>query len=201
VSTALIVGAALLGLLLAVLAVPVDVAFRFENVEAFSGEIAVGWLFGLARFRIRVPGERSRREHPAKRQSAGGRPSAAPRGRRANVAGLLRQATFRRRAYRFAKDLVSAARPRELRLRMRVGLGDPADTGRLWGILGPLGALAQRLPHAQVAIEPEFGDPAFEFQARGRLLLVPIRFLVLTLGFALSPASLRAWRTLRGRDA
>ena len=44
---------------------------------------------------------------------------------------VVRQSGFRRRLYRLVKDLVRAAHLQRLRLRIRLGLGDPADTGRL----------------------------------------------------------------------
>jgi hypothetical protein len=52
-----------------------------------------------------------------------------------------------------------------------------------------------------VRIEPEFVEPVLEFKADGRLWLIPLRFLALVLGFALSPPTIRAWRTLRGNHA
>jgi hypothetical protein len=83
---------------------------------------------------------------------------------------------------------------------MRLGMGDPADTGRLWALLGPLNAAADNLRHAEVQIEPDFADSSLEFQFDGRLRVVPLQLVALATGFALSPASLRAWRTLiRGR--
>jgi len=36
-----------------------------------------------------------------------------------------------------------------------------------------------------------------EFQAHGRALVIPLQLLALLISFALSPASIRAWRTLR----
>ena len=82
---------------------------------------------------------------------------------------------------------------------MRIGLGDPADTGLLWAFLGPLSALPLR--NAELRLEPEFVDPVLELEADGRLLLVPLRFLILAVAFALSPPTIRAWSTLRGNHA
>lgn len=62
-------------------------------------------------------------------------------------------------------------------------------------------AVAQNLRNADVKIEAVYLDPVFEFQARGRLLLVPMQFLILAIGVALSPASIRAWRTMKGHHA
>jgi len=202
VGAVLVVIAVLLGLLVLLLAVPIHVVFRFEGIEAFKGQITIRWLFGLVRFRIRVPGVGKPPPEPGTEpQAAEVRVKSEQRGGRPDILAVLRQAAFRRRVYRFVKDLVRAAHLHQLCLRMRLGLGDPADTGCLWAFVGPLNALAQNLRNAEVRIEPEFMDPVFEFQAHGRLLLVPLQFLVLAIAFALSPASIRAWRTLKGSHA
>lgn len=190
--------AIIVGLLVLLLALPIDLAFRVEGVATFNGQIAIRWMFGLVRFRVRIPGGNKSARAP---KATKVRVKPDKRSGRPNVFALLRQAAFRRRVYRLAADLVRAAHLRRLHLRMRLGLGDPADTGRLWALVGPLNAVAQNLRNADVQIEAEYLDPVFEFQARGRLLLVPLQFLILAIGFALSPASIRAWRTLKGRHA
>ncbi len=187
---------AVVAILLALLAVPFELAFRLERVEAFSGQITLRWLFGLVRFRIPIPGV----ERPAEAPAAKPR-KPAPRGARPNAIAVFRQPAFRRRVWRLVTDVIRAAHLRELHLRMRLGLGDPADTGWLWALVGPLSVAAQSLRDAQVQIEPEFEDEAFELHADGRLLLIPLQFLALAIGFALSPASIRAWRSLRGGHA
>lgn len=192
-SAALAVAAALAALVLVLLAVPLAVAFHFEGPGEPGGQLRIGWLFGLARFRVPLSGISARpakeREKPAKRRDG----SAA--------FAVLRQAAFRQRVYRLVRDVIRAAHLRDFRLRLRVGLGDPADTGRLWALAGPVNAAAQNLRDAEVVIEPEFRGPTLEFETSGRLLLVPLQFLAIAIGFALSPASIRAWRTMRGARA
>jgi hypothetical protein len=97
--------------------------------------------------------------------------------------------------------LLAAIRLRDLGLHLRLGLGDPADTGRLWAVVGPLSAASRCLRSADVRIEPAFDEPVLDFDAHGDAELVPLRLLALGLAFALSPASIRAWRTLSGRNA
>ncbi len=188
--------------LVVLLAVPVDVAFRLEHAGALECRLTVRWMFGLVKVRTTVP--RVRR-HPARPEAAPKRAEKRaqrkPRRPPAAFLATLRQTAFRRRVYRFGNDLVRAAHVSRLRLRMRLGLGDPADTGLLWGIVGPLHAMAQGLRAADVRIEPEFVDPVFELQAQGRLLVFPLQFLALAVSFALSPSSIRAWRTLRSGRA
>ena len=191
--------AVLFGLVLLLLAVPVDVAFQFQGIEMFQGQIKIHWLFGLVRFHFHVPAV-SVPQLPEP-ETAKLRVKPEERSGRANFFAALRQAPFRRRVYRFSKDFVRAIHLHQLRIRMRLGLGDPADTGCLWAIVGPLNAAAQNLRNAEVRIEPEFMEPIFEFEAHGRFLLIPLHFLALAVAFALSPPSIRAWRTLRGSHA
>ena len=116
-----------------------------------------------------------------------------------DVLALLKHSTFRRRAIRFIKSLLRATHARGLYLRIRIGLGDPAATGRLWGLLGPVAAIAANLRHAKVRIEPEFMDLVFEVESHGELRLIPIQFIGLAAAFAASPETRYAWRTLRWR--
>ena len=191
------------GLAVLLLAVPIDVAFRCAGIHALNGQITIRWLFGLVRFRIRFPAAiKSRSPEPGTEPPAARvRVKPKPHDSRSNILAVFRQTSFRRRTYRLVKDLVHAAHLRQLRLRMRLGLGDPAETGCLWAFVGPLDALARTLLNADIRIDPEFIEPVFEFEAKGRVLLVPLQFLALAVTFALSPPSIRAWRTLRGRHA
>jgi len=187
--------AALLGLLVLLLALPLGLAFSFEGCRPFKGRVAVRWAFGLVRFGFSVPGK-EREPKPPKKHARPKR-ERKKRGRRANVLAALRQAAFRRRALRLIRDLLAALHPRDLRLHARLGLGDPADTGRLWALVGPLGALARDLRHAELRIEPVFEDATLEFRGEGRLSVIPLQLVALALGFVLSPASLRAWYAMR----
>jgi hypothetical protein len=203
VSVALLIIAVLFGLLVLALAVPIDVAFRFEDIEAFKGQIKIRWLFGLVRFRFTLPAAaKSKHRKPEPEPQVAEAPKKPKaRGRRANVLAALRQAAFRRRAYRFVKDLLRAAHAHEFYLRLRLGLGDPADTGRLWAFVGPLSVLAQNFPNAEVRIEPQFMDAVCEFETHGRFVLIPLQFIALAIAFALSPPSIRAWLTLKASHA
>jgi hypothetical protein len=200
VSITLILVAALLATVVLLLAVPIDIQVELQHVEEFSGQIAIRWLFGLLQFRFRFPGagkaskkvapEAGRKPGPRKRRTPG-----------SNVLAVLRQASFRRRVVRFLRDLFRAAHTHDLSLRVRLGLGDPADTGMLWTLLGPVSAMAQNLRSAEISLEPEFVDPVLEFESRGHFRLFPIQFIAITIAFVLSRPTIRAWRTLRRQHA
>jgi hypothetical protein len=187
--------AVLAALLLLLLAVPVDLAFRCRGIEDLDAQLRLGWLFGLVRLELRWP--RPGRRRPRRRRKPAPAPAKQPRSRRSRGLALLRQDAFRRRLWRLLRDLLRALRVHDLALHLRLGLGDPADTGRLWAVIGPLGAWLQARRNVQLDIEPEFVDAVLEFDARGRLRLIPLQTLALALAFALSPPSIQAWRSLR----
>lgn len=188
-----IIGVAV-GLAVVLLALPLDVRFRFEGIEPFQGQVAIRGLFGLVRLRIGIPGASRRKLRPRTAAARERRPSRS----RLDVLAALRQPEFRRRAYVLVADLFRAAHPQQLRVRIRLGLGDPADTGRLWALVGPLNALAQNLRNTEIMIEPEFMEPVLRFQTQGRFLVIPLQFVGLAVRFALSPPAIQAWRIMRG---
>ncbi len=50
--------AGLLALLVLILAVPLQIAFRLRGMDEFGGQVTIHWLYGLLRFRIPVPDPR-----------------------------------------------------------------------------------------------------------------------------------------------
>lgn len=200
--TTLLVITGVLAVLLALLAVPVDLAFQLKGIEELQGQFSVQWLFGLLRFRTVIPGSRKTAPAPKPKHSE----EKPERGRdkrrkRPDFIAVLKQPAFRQRIYRFVKDVILAAHLQRLHLTLRLGLGDPADTGRLWAVMGPLSAMAENLRNARVRIEPEFMAERFEFDAGGKMRLIPLQLVMLTVAFALSPPSIRAWRTLSSSRA
>lgn len=189
----------LLALLIALLAVPLTVVFSIRRIKETKGVVRFRWLFGLVRFQLRIPQAAKARPRPSRAEGEKAK-SARQRERKASAGELLsliKQPAFRQRGYKFFRDMLRATHARNLFLRLHIGLGDPADTGRLWAIIGPIAAMAQNLRSVAVRIEPEFADPVFEIESHGQFRLVPIQFIALAAAFMLSPAMLRAWRDSR----
>lgn len=191
----------LLALVIALLAVPLTVVFSVHRTEETRGVVRIRWLFGLVRLGVRMPRpDKSRKQPPAATEKKAGPPRRKKKKRHAGrLLSLIRQRDIRSRTYRFIRDIRRATHAQDLFLRLRIGLGDPADTGRLWAIVGPVAGLAQNIRAAVVRIEPDFTDPVLEVESHGRVRLVPIQFIALAAAFVLSPTMLRAWwRMYRG---
>lgn len=187
----------LLAGLLIVLAIPVELAFsvqRYEGRQKSRGTL--GWFFGLVRLNLGEPKVRVKaksKRHETKRRH--GRRSGAHR-----LSAILRIEGFGWRLLRLGRDVLERIHIQELSLRIRLGLEDPADTGRLWAIVGPLAAILTLPPVARVTIQPEFTTEALELDGKGRIRIIPINLLFVVLVFLLSPMTLRALYSM-GRKA
>jgi len=184
---------ALLASLLALLAVPVDVDFVVQRQAGKQqGGVTLVWLFGLVRLRPGKPKTRAR-ARPARRKVGWRR---TRRGTRRLIA-LLRVEGFGWRLLRLAQELLRRIHVRELDMQVRLGLDDPADTGRLWAVVGPLAAMLASLSNTRVAVEPAFTAEALDIDGKGGIRIIPVQLLWVLLVFALSPDTRRALHTAR----
>jgi len=173
-------------LLVCLLAVPVTMTYSLSWKQSFSGTLKVRWAFGLVRFAASSDQSKSRpRKTPSDKPKAGR--SARKSGNKANALAAFRQPAFRRRLMRFISDLWQALQKKNVRLRVRLGLGDPADTGRLWAVVGPISGLLAGSREVSIAMQPDFFEPAFELDSSGTLRLIPAQLTYLLLGLLVSP--------------
>jgi hypothetical protein len=174
--------------LIALLSVPVELHFRLQRDQAVRARVLVRWMFGLIRFQLKGRRAREARKRAAK-----------PSERKPSVPGgplsLIRDHRLLARAVRLLREAVVAIQFRRLRLRLRLGFDDPADTGMLWSVLGSAAALAPAIPRASVDIAPDFDRARFALEAGGEVRAIPARVAWIALTFLLSPPFLRAaWR-------
>jgi len=187
--------ATLLVINIAVFAVPVDLDFTVRRDEKFQGHASVGWLFGLVRIPLQ-PTNKGNRQKPQKKKAERSRSQRDE----LHVAAMLRSPGFLSRLIRLLHHIRGCIHIRQLRLQVRLGLDDPANTGQLWGIVGPL-ALAVPVPAgADVAIQPEFTGATFQIDGEGAIRIVPIEIIGILIAFTLSPTTLRGLYALgKGR--
>ena len=170
-----------------VLAIPLAFEFNIEWPEAGGNEFVIVWAFG--HLRVQLPTERSVAV-PSENGAEIARERRKDRSSR-NVLAALKQRSFRRRIYRFVADLWHSITKEDLYLRVRLGLGDPAATGQLWGVLGPISNPLTNAKNVSLVVEPDFIEERLEVEGSGRLQLVPLKVIAITIAFLVSP---EIWR-------
>ena len=188
----------LLVFMIALLAVPLTVVFSVCRIDGIEGSVRFHWLFGLVRFHIRIPQvakvELRKKSRPKNKPKY---PEIKNKNRTGGIVALLKQAEFRLHIYKLIRSMLSAIDAQNMFILLRIGFSDPADTGRLWAIIGPIAGISQNLRNVELHIEPAFIKPIFEIESHGQFRLVPIQVIALMIVFMLSPATLRSWHTLR----
>jgi hypothetical protein len=170
----------------ALLAIPITLTFHIGWRQAFANDITLQWAFGLVRARIRTDKPTGVHSVNELAELKTARPRRSFR-KQWHVFAAVRHKGFRQRVIRFVGDLWRAVHKRDVRLRVRVGLGDPADTGQLWAILGPISGLLANVPDASITVEPEFLDATIELDSSGSIRLIPLQLVYLMSALLLSP--------------
>ena len=175
----------------ALLAIPFEIIFKIQSQQERQSDIAIVWLFGVVRFPISgAPGRPSKKPKKTKKLSK--------RKGKTNfraIKSLFFNARFRNRLIRFIKDIFRTIRIASFYLRIRLGLDDPADTGRLWAYLGPLAVYLTNLSNATISLVPDFQTETLDYDGSGRVRIVPLQVIFTVLAFVFSPITIQAlWR-------
>lgn len=188
--------AILLVLIVALLAIPVTVTYQLAWHQTFSADVRLAWAFGLVHADLSPGGATDANgEDEAAREKSDRK--GKPKSRTGNVMAVIRDREVRGRITRFVLDLWRAIRKQNVRLHVRLGLGDPADTGQLWGLLGPVSGAVARLRDVRIAIEPDFLDSTLDVTSSGTVRMIPLRILTIVFGLVLSPSIWRGWKLMR----
>jgi hypothetical protein len=184
-------------LLLVLLAVPFSLSYRLRWPQPGRNEVTLGWAFGLLQLRLPPASSAATRDAPCKPPVAPRKKARRRRQSSLNPIALLRQPAFRQRLLRYLRECWRALHKQELQLRLRIGLDDPADTGLLWGMMGPLAGLLANNREVALTLEPEFEAETFELESSGTIAFSPLRLIYLTVALLLSPTLWQGLRQLR----
>lgn len=179
----------LLGATLGLLAVPLELSFACASDRATR--LRLRWLFGLVRVPLPAPdvgAPSDPQRHPARR-----------RRRRWKPGRLLRPRTLLSPVASLLRRLLGCVRVRSLRLRLRLGLDDPADTGLLCAWVLPLRLALPAAVAEAIRFEPDFAAERFEYAGRGRIGFVPLRVIGVLLLFGLGLLRQLARQSARAR--
>lgn len=189
---------------LLVLAAPVSLAFELHRRQSLRGHAQLRMLYGLVRKRFEWGAEAREQglaqEAPKRRRHRTGRGASSRKGASpGRVLDGLRAAGLWEALGRFLRRLTRAVRFGRWSARVRFGLEDPADTGMLWGLLGPLTLVVQQARGADVEVGPVFDAARLDVDAKGSVAVVPLELLAVSLAFLLAPATLRAGYVMLGK--
>ena len=183
-------------LLLLMLLVPVSVEISVRTEGGLTVEAIPRWG-GLSAAGFRSSrGRQTSSPDERRAQKRGTRP---PRSSRRNqgsfrkLRALLKSDDFLASLVRWMGRLVRVLRPRDVRVHLRFGTGDPCDTGQLWGVLSSFFVPLPDKSRANIMLEPDFGDAVFDLDARAEVRFAPLVLLLVSLGYFVTPP---AWRAL-----
>ena len=112
--------------------------------------------------------------------------------------GILQSRGFVKRSVRLVRQLASGVKIRTLLITGTVGLGDPAQTGRFWGILCTVIGLSAAMLGPVIQLKPDFERAILEFNGQGAFRIIPLQIGLIILIYLLSPPTLRAgWLGLK----
>lgn len=192
------------------LALPVDISIGIRRSGTVTGHLVISWLFGRVRIGPRrqkddKPTERTEgtsyqaeeKDEEAKKQGSDARKF--PRKQSLSDAlGILQSRGFVKRSVRLVRQLASGVKIRTLLITGTVGLGDPAQTGRFWGILCTVIGLSAAMLGPVIQLKPDFERAILEFNGQGAFRIIPLQIGLIILIYLLSPPTLRAgWLGLK----
>ena len=182
----MLTGIAIFLLLIALLlAIPVTLTFQVYWQQVAKGDIELQWAFGLVR--VRLPASRFDAPSTEKEPEQTIDPVARSIQKKRSIFTVFRRKEFRQRIIRFIRDVWHGVHKEHLCLAIRMGLGDPADTGQLWVILGPVAGMLAVVQEASIRIEPDFVDTTFMLDSSGTIRIIPVQMLYLVIALLLSP--------------
>jgi len=194
-----------LALIIVVLSIPLSLNFFFITNQGSQGYVRYNWFFGLITFQKPLPAPSQsptkvstqlKSSKPSKRKLLETTTNHKSRNSKNVSLALLKQSIFRRHILKFVKRIYRASHAKDLYLKLRIGLGDPADTGELWAIMGPISGILTNMKNIKIELQPEFIDAVMEIESHGQFRFIPLHLIVLVMLFTMSPTTIRAWRIL-----
>jgi len=175
-------------LLIMLLAVPIDIEYEFNNRLEKKSRTRIIWLFGLINVELKESANDFdiEFEKPKKKRRSKSKSGIKP------ILAALKSEGFLRRTLKFLKDIFNIAEIKNLQAKLSFGLGDPADTGQLYGLMSPVFAFLYAVPRVNVSFTPIFDRATLDAEINAALRIVPIRFFRAIFRFIVSKEFFRA---------
>jgi hypothetical protein len=185
--------ASVAALLILVLSVPLDMVLDIEVYGRPKARLRLSWLFGLVSKEIGKTKKKVIKEKPKPEKKKPG----AKKKRMGDIFEILRTRGLLKQLGVLIRDVLRRFKVKDFIADFRVGLGDPADTGLLFALIGPATSLPGSPFLHQARVEPSFeGEAVFEGYSHGVVRLRPIQLAPPFLRFICSLVMIRVVKKL-----
>ena len=175
------------------ISIPFELDFRLRIDNGMEGRMIIAWLFGL----VRIPVNMDKQADPKSVKEISRPVKKRKRGNSRKAMAIVRRPGFALWSKRLFGRLLDSIRIYHLYLKLRLGLDDPADTGRLWALAGPVSVLLASIPGANISQAPDFCQAQFSVESEGRVRIYPVQFIIVLLVTWLSPST---WKLFYSRE-
>ena len=194
--TLLIVFISLIVLVIFLLSVPIDIRFEFNNKNKTKTKTHITWLYGLVD--VDLEGQASKtveKIHISKKvKRKKKKPKRSFKTSWKAFLAVIKTEGFAKKVFQLLKGLLHVAEIKQLQGEIAFALDDPADTGRLYGMMSPAFAFMYALPRINFAVTPLFAEPTIKAELKFAFRLVPVRIFVAIFRFIFSKESFLAMR-------
>lgn len=181
--TVLAILAILTGLFALLAAMPVDLDFQYDSLRKPRFRCRVKWLFCFVN--IRLPAKKRRRVKRKKDKKK-------EKFRKVSLYRILSKALFSQ-CLDLVKKIWQSIHCIRFKAEIKAGLGEPADTGELFGAYSAAIPFSGMSDDLQVLWTPDFGqEPVLEGKSEGLIRCRPITVITAAAGFAFSRPVLKA---------
>ena len=191
---AILILASLLVLIVFAFSVPLDVSACVDVYGRPKFRMRLAWLFGLVSKEI----TKKEKKPEYKKEAGNGKRKPRKRGPGAKtILKILRARGLLGQIKLLLKGILRLPRIKDLEADLKVGLGDPADTGLLFALIGPATFFVGSSFPNQIKVQPSFADEAvLEGSLHGTLRLRPIQLIPPLLRFVFSLPTIRVAKIL-----
>jgi len=189
--------------LIVVLIVPVDIQFAYSSHAFTASRTRIRWLFGLITFdvmnedrefdkdkkkqKVKLEEKKTFRRKVKKRNQRAFKP--------AIVLAVVGSRGFIRRVTLLIREIITVVEFKRMYCHFSFGLDDPADTGRIYGLLSPAIAFLHLVPRVRFSFNPLFDRVALETEINADVRIVPMKFVLAIFSFLFSIELFRAVHT------
>ena len=186
--------ASLAAVIILVLCIPLNAVLRIDVHGRPKSQVKLVWFFGLVSKEI-TRGKKGTEEE--KGVAKGKQKPGKRRIKARSIFQILRTRGLLKQLKRLLQDILKCLKIRDLKVNLRIGLDDPADTGLLLALIGPATFFLGSSRVHEIRVQPSFEDEAvFEGYLHGAVRLVPIQLAIPFLRFVFSLAAIRTAKTL-----